>query len=58
PEDVMRMEIFIEGKDAPVTTFAEIKWIKKNEQEKSFGVEFLILKESDKEVIRDIIEGE
>lgn len=56
PEDIIRIQIFVDPKTEPITTFAEIKWVKDiGEGKKSFGLEFLILKDSDKEVISKIV---
>jgi len=55
--DIIRLEVSVEGSPAPITTFAEIKWVKDAEgDKKSFGVEFLILKDADKKVIEDILD--
>lgn len=53
--DVIRLEVIIEGRKEPITTFAEVKWIKGEGAAKSFGLEFLILKDADKLVIEEII---
>jgi c-di-GMP-binding flagellar brake protein YcgR len=58
-DDIIRVEVFLEGRKEPVTTFAEIKWVKElPDNKKSFGLEFLILKDSDKELINSIIEAD
>ncbi|HDT15745.1 MAG TPA: PilZ domain-containing protein [Firmicutes bacterium] len=49
--DVIRVEFIFEERE-PVTTFAEVKWIKP--EEKEFGIEFLILKDKDKEFIENL----
>lgn len=53
--DILRLEIHIEGRDEPITTFAEIKWIKQKKDKKIFGLEFLILKDADKKTIEEIV---
>ncbi|MFP4466801.1 MAG: PilZ domain-containing protein [Candidatus Goldiibacteriota bacterium] len=49
--DIIRIE-FIHEENAPVSTFAEIKW--KKAEEKEFGIEFLILKDKDREFIENL----
>jgi c-di-GMP-binding flagellar brake protein YcgR len=57
PDDIIRVEIAVEGRKEPITTFAEIKWVREDKEgKKSFGLEFLILKDSDRELINEIIE--
>ena len=59
PEDIVRLEINPGDGSDPITTFAEIKWVRDGEGGvKTFGLEFLILKESDKGVISGIIEDD
>lgn len=53
--DVIRIEVMIDGRQEPITTFAEVKWIKGEGVSKSFGLEFLILKDADKQSIEEII---
>ncbi len=54
--DIIRLEVYVEGRETPITTFAEIKWTKPGEDEtKLFGLEFLILKDADKETINELI---
>jgi c-di-GMP-binding flagellar brake protein YcgR len=53
--DVIRLEVVVEGRKEPITTFAEVKWIKGEGTAKSFGLEFLILKDADKQVIEEIL---
>ena len=48
-EDVLRLEFTLDGSN--VITFAEIKWIREVEGKKQFGIEFLALKNEDKEKI-------
>lgn len=51
--DIIRLELMIEGRQEPVVTFAEVKWVAPSK--KNFGVEFLILKDGDKQAIEDIL---
>jgi c-di-GMP-binding flagellar brake protein YcgR len=53
--DVVRIEFIIEGVEDPVTTFAEIKWIRDVKGSMQFGVEFLALKETDKAALERVI---
>jgi c-di-GMP-binding flagellar brake protein YcgR len=53
--DVIRLEVVVEGRKEPITTFAEVKWIKGEGAERSFGLEFLILKDADRQLIEEII---
>jgi hypothetical protein len=53
--DILRLEITTEGRVEPITTFAEIKWVKGNDDMKTFGLEFLILKDADKNLIEEIL---
>lgn len=48
-EDVLRLEFMLDGVN--IITFAEIKWIREVEGKKQFGIEFLALKNEDKEKI-------
>ncbi len=52
--DVIRIEIALEERPEPITTFAEVKWIKEEGGKKEFGLEFLILKDADKKIIEDM----
>lgn len=56
--DVIRVEVIVEGRKDPITTFAEVKWIKGQGAGRSFGLEFLILKDADKQMIEEIMGGE
>jgi len=54
--DIIRLEVIVEGGREPITTFAEVKWIKDiGGNRKSFGLEFLILKDLDKKIVEEII---
>jgi c-di-GMP-binding flagellar brake protein YcgR len=54
--DIIRLEVMLENRATPITTFAEIKWIKGDAEVKTFGLEFLILKDADKEMIEEILQ--
>jgi hypothetical protein len=57
-DDIIRLEVHVEGRKEPITTFAEIKWVRETpDHKKSFGLEFLILKDSDRELLNSIIES-
>jgi hypothetical protein len=51
--DIVRLEVIIEGRAEPVVTFAEVKWVAPAKN--NFGVEFLILKDGDKQAIEEIL---
>lgn len=53
--DVLRVEFLI-GDGHPVTTFAEIKWIKGADENSQFGVEFMTLKHEDQKMLEEMIE--
>ena len=57
PGDIIRLEVVIDGRPERITTFAEIKWVKGKDEIKSFGLEFLILKDADKNIIEQILES-
>ncbi|HDQ25953.1 MAG TPA: PilZ domain-containing protein [bacterium] len=53
--DVLRIEIAAENKNSPIVLFAEIRWI--DAPNNLFGVQFLALREEDRELIQKITEG-
>ncbi len=55
--DVIKIEFIFQGLSVPVVTFAEIKWIRQIDGKPQFGVEFLALKESDKEALDKALEA-
>jgi c-di-GMP-binding flagellar brake protein YcgR len=57
PDQIVRLEIKLENNPNLIVTFAEIKWSAKDDNIKRFrtGIEFLVLKEEDKEAIEEII---
>ena len=55
PGDIIRLEVAVNGRAENITTFAEIKWVKGKEEIKTFGLEFLILKDADKNVIEELL---
>ncbi|MCE5301375.1 MAG: PilZ domain-containing protein [Spirochaetia bacterium] len=52
--DIIKIEFKTENKDNPITAFAEIKWQKEIDGAPQFGLEFLALKEEDKEIIEKL----
>lgn len=54
-DDIIRIEFTIKDKNNPIITFAEIKWIKEIDGAQQFGVEFLTLKNEDKQIIERLI---
>ncbi|HDQ25954.1 MAG TPA: PilZ domain-containing protein [bacterium] len=54
--DVLRVEFSIDTRPAPIVTFAEIKWIRGDGENKEFGLEFLALKTQDKDALEQISE--
>ena len=54
--DIIRLEVSLDNGKDPITTFAEVKWIKGQDEVKTFGLEFLILKDADKAVIEEILD--
>jgi c-di-GMP-binding flagellar brake protein YcgR len=54
PEEVLRLDIYVEGEEKPLATFAEIKWVRKDEKIGKFrtGLEFLVLKEDHIDAIK------
>lgn len=53
-EDVLRLDIYVDGEEKPLATFAEVKWVKKDETIGKFriGLEFLVLKEDHIDAIK------
>ena len=52
--DVIRLEFKTEYKLDPITAFAEVKWRKVMDGTPQFGLEFLALNESDRDIIEKI----
>ncbi|MBN2753767.1 MAG: PilZ domain-containing protein [Candidatus Goldbacteria bacterium] len=54
PEEVLRLDIYVDGEEKPLATFAEIKWVRKDEKIGKFrtGLEFLVLKEDHIDAIK------
>lgn len=52
--DVVKLEFHIDKKEDAIAAFAEIKWIKKIDDTKQFGLEFLALKENDIKAIDEL----
>lgn len=59
-EQIIRVEFVLEGKAEPVITFAEVRWCAKdiNSNKYRTGIEFLVLKEEDKDFISKLVEQE
>lgn len=55
-DDIIRIEFVTENNNNPIITFAEIKWIKEIDGVQQFGVEFLTLKNEDKQSIEKLID--
>ena len=53
--DIIRVEVVLDEKQDAVTTFAEVKWVKGKEGAKEIGIEFLILKDKDRELIYNLL---
>ncbi len=60
PEQILRIEMTPEGRSEPVITFAEVRWCAKDNRAGKYrcGIEFLVLKDEDKNLIEEIIEGQ
>jgi|DewCreStandDraft_4_1066084.scaffolds.fasta_scaffold00712_1 c-di-GMP-binding flagellar brake protein YcgR len=54
-DDIVRIEFITKDEENPIVTFAEIKWIKEIDGKQQFGVEFLTLKNEDKQIIEELI---
>lgn len=57
PEQIIEIEFILEGKERPITTCAEVKWSKRDNKINKYraGIEFLALKEEDKNLIKKLI---
>ncbi len=57
-EQILRIEFKPEGKEEPIITFAEVRWCAKDASLNKFrtGIEFLVLKEEDKNFIAKLVE--
>lgn len=55
-EQIIRLDIFIEENQDPLTTFAEVRWVKFDENIKKFraGMEFLVVKEEHINIIKNL----
>jgi len=55
-EEVLRLDIYVEGEEKPLATFAEVKWVKRDEKIAKFriGLEFLVLKEDHIDAIKNL----
>ena len=59
-EQIIRVEFTLAGKTEPVITFAEVRWCAKDIHLNKYraGIEFLVLKEEDKDFISKLVEQE
>jgi len=57
-EQILRIEMKLPGREEPVVTFAEVRWCAKDDHLKKYrsGIEFLVLKDEDKDLIEEIID--
>ena len=57
-EQILRIELKISGREEPVVTFAEVRWCAKDSKLGRYrtGIEFLVLKDEDKDLIQEILE--
>lgn len=53
---VIRMDVVMDGEAAPLATFAEVRWVRRDEKIKKFrvGIEFLVIKEDHIAAIKKI----
>jgi c-di-GMP-binding flagellar brake protein YcgR len=53
---VIRMDVMMDGEDSPLATFAEVRWVRRDEKLKKFrvGIEFLVIKEDHIAAIKKI----
>jgi c-di-GMP-binding flagellar brake protein YcgR len=55
-DQVLRLDVIVDGEDKPMATFAEVRWCRRDNQLAKYriGMEFLVLKEDHINVIRKI----
>jgi len=53
---VIRMDVMMEGEPSPLATFAEVRWVRRDDKLKKFrvGIEFLVVKEDHIAAIKKI----
>ncbi len=58
PEQILRIEFKPDGKEESIITFAEVRWCAKDGSLGKYrtGIEFLVLKEEDKNFIAKLVE--
>jgi c-di-GMP-binding flagellar brake protein YcgR len=56
-DQILRLDIVIDPGGEPLTTFAEVRWVRNDTQLKKYriGMEFLVIKEDHIEAIRKLI---
>lgn len=59
PEQILRIELETEKKTESITTFAEVRWCAKDNYINKYriGIEFLVLKDEDRQIIAEIVEA-
>jgi|DewCreStandDraft_4_1066084.scaffolds.fasta_scaffold16335_3 c-di-GMP-binding flagellar brake protein YcgR len=57
PEQILRIELETEKKTEAIITFAEVRWCAKDDYINKYriGIEFLVLKDEDREIIEEIV---
>jgi c-di-GMP-binding flagellar brake protein YcgR len=53
---VIRMDVVVDGEDAPIATFAEVRWCRHDDKLRKYrvGIEFLVIKEDHISAIKKI----
>jgi c-di-GMP-binding flagellar brake protein YcgR len=57
PEQILRIEIETDKKTESIITFAEVRWCAKDNYINKYriGIEFLVLKDEDRQIIEEIV---
>jgi len=57
PEQILRIELETEKKTESIITFAEVRWCAKDNYLNKYriGIEFLVLKDEDRDIIEEIV---
>ncbi|MCX7697876.1 MAG: PilZ domain-containing protein, partial [Candidatus Goldbacteria bacterium] len=57
PEQILRIELETEKKTDAIITFAEVRWCAKDNYINKYriGIEFLVLKDEDRQIIEEIV---
>ena len=55
-DKIVRLDVEVEGEDKPLVTFAEVRWVSKDEKLNKYrvGMEFLVIKQEHTDVIKKI----